>query len=56
MSEILGEGGLTIDEHLDAIEQDELNIRARMERSNLPRSVFGILTPNGQPPDMLPTP
>jgi len=53
MTDILGSGGVTLDEHLDQVEAEELNIRARMERSSLPRSVFGILTPNGQPQDMV---
>jgi capsid protein len=55
MTEILGEGGITLEEHLDQVESEELEIRRRMERSSLPRSVFGILTPNGQPPDMIPS-
>jgi hypothetical protein len=53
MTDILGSGGVTLDEHLDQIEAEEINIRARMARSGLPRSVFGTLTPNGQPQDMV---
>ena len=36
MSEIVGEGGKTLDQHLDEREQEALAIRARMERSGLP--------------------
>ena len=56
MTDILSAGGLTLDQHLDEVENEEIEIRKRMERSGLPRSVFGILTPNGQPQDMTPTP
>lgn len=51
MSEIVGEGGKTLDQHLDEREQEALAIRARMERSGLPLSDFVLLTPNGNPPD-----
>jgi hypothetical protein len=57
MTDILSAGGMTLDQHLDEVEKEEIEIRKRMERSGLPRSVFGILTPNGQPQDMVqPTP
>ena len=47
----VGEGGKTLDQHLDEREQEALAIRARMERSGLPLSDFVLLTPNGNPPD-----
>jgi capsid protein len=56
MTDILSAGGMTLDQHLDEVEKEEIEIRKRMERSGLPRSVFGILTPNGQPQDMVPPP
>lgn len=50
LSDILGEAGQSLDEHLDQREREELAIRERMQRSNLPESAFRILTPNGNPP------
>jgi hypothetical protein len=49
LSDILGEAGQSLDEHLDQREREELAIRERMQRSNLPESAFRILTPNGNP-------
>ena len=51
MGEIVGEGGKTLDQHLDEREQEALAIRERMKRSGLPLSDFVMLTPNGNPPD-----
>jgi len=49
MTDILSSGSKTLDQHLDEIESEEIAIRDRMQRSNLPREVFGLLTPNGNP-------
>jgi hypothetical protein len=49
LSDILGEAGQSLDEHLDQREREELAIRERMQRSGLPESAFRILTPNGNP-------
>ena len=50
MTDILASGSKTLEEHLDEIEREEIAIRERMERSGLTRDVFGLLTPNGNPP------
>jgi hypothetical protein len=55
MTDILASGSKTLEEHLDEIEREEIAIRQRMERSNLPREVFGLLTPNGNPIPQPPT-
>ena len=34
---------------------EELEIKKRVERSGLSRDVFGLLTPNGNPPTTAPT-
>jgi hypothetical protein len=49
MTEIAGEGGKTLDEHLDEREAEMLNIRSRCERTGLPFSDFVLQTPNGNP-------
>ena len=56
MTDILASGSKTLEEHLDEIEREEIAIRDRMERSNLPREVFGLLTPNGTPISQPPNP
>jgi hypothetical protein len=55
MTDILASGSKTLEEHLDEIEREEVAIRQRMERSGLPREVFGLLTPNGTPVATSPT-
>ena len=49
MTDILSSGSKTLDQHLDEVEAEEVAIRDRLQRSNLPREVFGLLTPNGNP-------
>ena len=50
MTDILASGSKTLEEHLDEVEREELEIKKRVERSGLTRDVFGLLTPNGNPP------
>jgi hypothetical protein len=50
MTDILASGSKTLEEHLDEVENEELEIQKRAQRSGLSRDVFGILTPNGNPP------
>lgn len=56
MTDILASGSKTLEEHLDEVEYEETEIRRRMERSGLPRDVFGLLTPNGNPSTPAPAP
>jgi len=49
MTDIVGEGGSTLEQHLDLREKEALAIRERMERSGLPLDSFITLTPNGNP-------
>jgi capsid protein len=49
MTDIVGEGGFTLEEHLDLKEKEGIAIRERMERSGLPLDAFITLTPNGNP-------
>jgi hypothetical protein len=51
LTDILAESGRTVEQMLNEREQEELQIRERMQRSGLPESSFRILTPNGNPPD-----
>ena len=51
LTDILGEQGKSLEQHLDEREREEVAIRERMNRSGLPESSFRILTPNGNPPD-----
>jgi len=51
LTDILGEQGKNLEQHLDEREAEEIAIRERMQRSGLPESSFRILTPNGNPPD-----
>jgi hypothetical protein len=55
MTDILASGSKTLEEHLDEIEHEELEINKRVQRSGLSRDVFGLLTPNGNPPTTAPT-
>jgi hypothetical protein len=55
MTDILASGSKTLEEHLDEVELEELEIKKRVERSGLSRDVFGLLTPNGNPPTTAPT-
>lgn len=55
MTDILASGSKTLEEHLDEVEREELEIKRRVERSGLTRDVFGLLTPNGNPPTTAPT-
>jgi len=50
MTDILASGSKTLEEHLDEVENEEIEIQKRVQRSGLTRDVFGILTPNGNPP------
>jgi hypothetical protein len=54
MTDILASGSKTLEEHLDEVEREELEIKKRVERSGLTREVFGLLTPNGNPPTTSP--
>jgi hypothetical protein len=47
MTEIVGEGGHTLEQHLDLREKEGIAIRERMERSDLPLECFVTFTPNG---------
>lgn len=47
MTDILGEGGKSLDKHLDERESEGINIMERMKRSGLPESWFRMITPNG---------
>lgn len=49
MTDILASGSKTLEEHLDEVENEEIEIQKRVQRSGLSRDVFGILTPNGNP-------
>ena len=49
LSELLGEGGKSLTQHLDERENEELAIRDRMKRSGLPESAFRIQLPTGNP-------
>jgi capsid protein len=55
MTDILASGSKTLEEHLDEVEREELEINKRVQRSGLSRDVFGLLTPNGNPPTTIPT-
>jgi hypothetical protein len=55
MTDILASGSKTLEEHLDEVEREELEIKKRVERSGLSRDVFGLLTPNGNPPTTTPS-
>lgn len=55
MTDILASGSKTLEEHLDEIEHEEMEINKRVQRSGLSRDVFGLLTPNGNPPTTTPT-
>lgn len=55
MTDILASGSKTLEEHLDEVEREELEINKRVQRSGLSRDVFGLLTPNGNPPATAPT-
>ena len=55
MTDILASGSKTLEEHLDEVEREELEINKRVQRSGLSRDVFGLLTPNGNPPTTTPT-
>jgi hypothetical protein len=56
LTDILAESGRTVEQMLNEREQEELQIRERMQRSGLPESSFRILTPNGNPPDQTQAP
>ena len=47
MTDIVGEGGHTLEQHLDLREKEGLAIRERMQRSGLPLDSFITVTPNG---------
>ena len=49
MTDIVGEGGHTLEQHLDLREKEALAMRERMDRSGLPLDAFITLTPNGNP-------
>jgi hypothetical protein len=49
MTDIVGEGGHTLEQHLDLREKEGLAIRERMQRSGLPLDAFVTVTPNGNP-------
>jgi len=55
MTDILASGSKTLEEHLDEVEREEIEINKRVQRSGLSRDVFGLLTPNGNPPTTAPT-
>ena len=54
MTEILGESGRDIEQHLDERAAEELAIRERMQKYNLPESSFRVLLSTGNPPDLAP--
>jgi hypothetical protein len=54
MTDILSSGSKTLDQHLDEVQAEELNIRARMAATGLGREAFGLLTPNGNVPPSQP--
>lgn len=54
MTDILSSGSKTLDQHLDEVQAEELNIRARMAATGLGREAFGLLTPNGNVPTQTP--
>jgi hypothetical protein len=51
LTEILGEQGKTLEEHISERAREELAIREAMEKYDLPQSSFRMLTSNGNPPD-----
>jgi hypothetical protein len=51
LTEILGEQGKTLDQHIQERVTEEMAIRKAMEEYDLPASSFRMLTANGNPPD-----
>jgi hypothetical protein len=52
MTEILAESGRNIEQHLDERAMEEIAIRERMQKYNLPESSFRVLLATGNPPDL----
>lgn len=53
LTEILGEQGKTLEQHIEERAAEELAIRNAMEKYDLPQSSFRMLTSNGNPPDQM---
>ena len=51
LTEILGEQGKTLEQHIEERANEEMAIRMAMEKYDLPQSSFRMLTSNGNPPD-----
>lgn len=53
LTEILGEQGKTLEQHIEERAREEMAIRQAMEKYDLPQSSFRMLTSNGNPPDQM---